>query len=140
MISTISIHWWFFIIENKDGGSNPEFPYQPQNFNLCGGIDYSLDAEQLEKVKALLPQRKENEIRIKVKAEEVMNSASVRMQCIIRLKVFQQKKWDEVAAHMGGKCTADSVRMEFQDIWKKNKVCSFCSHRSIYLCYYDIKQ
>ncbi len=107
------------IVHDKVSGSNPEFPYQPQSFNLSGVAEISLDDSELKKEKELLQQRRENARQIKIKAEEIMNRAPVRMQRIIRFKVFQEKSWDEVAILMGRKCTADSVRKEFERYLKE---------------------
>ena len=68
----------------------------------------------------LLEERKRNAKLIKVKAERVINKAPVRMQRIIRFRVMQGLTWDSVAIKMGGRCTKDSVRMEFQN-WMKEK-------------------
>lgn len=102
------------IVYDKVTGSNPDFPYQPQSFNLSGVVESSLGEKELKREGALLVQRKENARKIKVKAEEIINRAPIRMQRIIRYKIFQHMDWDEVAVQMGGKCTGESVRKEFQ--------------------------
>lgn len=102
------------IVNDKVSGSNPEFPYQPQSFSLSGAVEKSLNDKELEKEKRLLQQRKENARQIKIKAEEIINRAPVRMQRIIRFKVFQHMEWEEVAMQMGGNSTGESVRKEFQ--------------------------
>lgn len=105
------------IVQDKVRGSNPEFPYQPQSFNISGCVENTLNIDEEER---LLEERKLNAKRIKVKAERVINKAPVRMQRIIRFKVMQGLTWDEVAAKMKGNCTGDSARMEFQR-WMKEK-------------------
>ena len=105
------------IVQDKVTGSNPEFPYQPQSFNISGCIENTVNIDEEER---LLEERKLNAKRIKVKAERVINKAPVRMQRIIRFRVMQGLTWDEVAAKMKRKCTGDSARMEFQR-WMKEK-------------------
>lgn len=104
-------------VQDKVRGSNPEFPYQPQSFNISGCVESSANVDEEEK---LLEERKRNAKLIKVKAERVINKAPVRMQRIIRFKVMQGMTWDEVAAKMGGNCTGESARKEFQR-WMKEK-------------------
>lgn len=104
-------------VQDKVTGSNPEFPYQPQSFNISGCIESAVNIDEEER---LLEERKLNAKRIKVKAERVINKAPVRMQRIIRFKVMQGLTWDEVAVKMKGNCTGDSARMEFQR-WMKEK-------------------
>ena len=104
-------------VQDKVTGSNPEFPYQPQSFNISGCIESAVNIDEEER---LLEERKLNAKRIKVKAERVINKAPVRMQRIIRFKVMQELTWDEVAAKMKGNCTGESARKEFQR-WMKEK-------------------
>ena len=103
-------------VYDKVSGSNPEFPYQPQSFSVQGIVEEDLDDEE-EKI---LQERKLNAKRLKVRAEKAINAAPVRMQRIIRFKIMQDLEWNEVAEKMGGNCTGDSVRMEFQR-WMKEK-------------------
>lgn len=105
------------IVQDKVTGSNPEFPYQPQSFNISGCVENHVNVDEEEK---LLEERKRNAKLIKVKAERVINKAPVRMQRIIRFKVMQGLTWDEVAAKMKGNCTGESARKEFQR-WMKEK-------------------
>lgn len=103
-------------VYDKVRGSNPDFPYQPQSFSVQGIVEEGLDDEEEQ----ILQERKLNAKRLKVKAEKVINKAPVRMQRIIRFKIMQDLEWNEVAEKMGGNCTGDSVRMEFQR-WMKEK-------------------
>lgn len=103
-------------VYDKVRGSNPEFPYQPQSFSVQGIVEEDLDDEEEQ----ILQERKLNAKRLKVKAEKAINKAPVRMQRIIRFKIIQDLEWNEVAEKMGGNCTGDSVRMEFQR-WMKEK-------------------
>lgn len=102
-------------VHDRVKGSNPDFPYQPRNFRLYGTaaslVEYGASPER---EKELLRQRRENAERIKSQAEKVMAGASVRVQRIIRYKVFKGLTWEEVAVKMGGKATAESVRKEYE--------------------------
>ena len=42
-----------------------------------------------------------------------MNHIPQRMQRIIKYRVFEGMSWSQVAAKLGRKATADSVRMEY---------------------------
>ena len=100
---------------DKVKGSNPDFPYQTQSFKVSGMVETVIEyGASLEREKELLHQRKENAEKIKVNAEKVMADASVRVQRIIRYKIFEGLTWEEVAIKMGGKATAESVRKEYQ--------------------------
>jgi DNA-directed RNA polymerase specialized sigma24 family protein len=50
---------------------------------------------------------------LKVEVEQWMNHIPQRMQRIIKYKVFEGLSWSQVAAKLGRKATADSVRMEY---------------------------
>lgn len=63
----------------------------------------------------MLKFRKEDAEKIKLQVEAWMNTIPQRMQRIIRMKFFEEKTWGEVAARLGRKATADSVRMEFNN-------------------------
>lgn len=102
------------IVHDKVTGSNPEFPYQSKSFQVSGEIEYKIQGKQIEKENELLQKRKENARKIKVQAEEILNMAPARMQRIIRFKIFERKTWDEVAVQLGGKCTGESIRKEYQ--------------------------
>lgn len=106
-------------VHDKVYGSNPEFPYQKMSFPVSGVKAIRLDGLKLEKEKQLLQQRKEKAREIKLRAEEVMNSAPVRIQRIIKYKFFEGLSWEAVAHRMGRKATADSVRMEFNNFFKE---------------------
>lgn len=106
------------IVHDNVSGSNPEFPYQQKNFRISGMTETILDDKALEKEKKLLQQRRENARQIKIKAEEIINKAPVRIQRIIRYKYFDGLNWEQVAMNMGKKATGDSVRMEFNNYIK----------------------
>lgn len=55
------------IVQDKVTGSNPEFPYQPQSFNIYGCVENTVNIDEEER---LLEERKLNAKQIKVKASE----------------------------------------------------------------------
>lgn len=57
---------------------------------------------------------------LKIGVEEWMQDIPFRMQRIIRYKIFKDLTWEETAVLMGRKCTAGSVKMEFQRFMKEN--------------------
>lgn len=109
------------IVHDKVSGSNPEFPYQSMNFNVEGAVEISLDEKHLEKEKELLKQRKKRAEEIKLEVETWMNTIPLRMQRIIRYKIFERDSWERVAIKMGDNVTADSVRMEYYNFMRKQK-------------------
>lgn len=102
------------VIQTNVKGSNPDFPYQSQHFKIQGTTFTYAEDSQLRLEEDLLGQRKANAERIKCQVEEWMLTVPVRMQRIIRFRCFQRMNWEEVAVRMGGKATADSVKMEFR--------------------------
>ena len=72
------------------------------------------DANRLNFEKHILEMQKEDAEKIKKQVEEWMLTVPIRMQRIIRYKIFEEKTWDQVAIRMGRKATKDSVRMEFE--------------------------
>ncbi len=103
-------------VQDSVKGSMHEFPYAAQNFHI-EGLPYSFieHPSYLEKEEELLKFRKEDAEKIKLQVEAWMNTIPQRMQRIIRMKFFEGKTWGEVAARLGRKATADSVRMEFNN-------------------------
>ncbi|MDO4275890.1 MAG: RNA polymerase subunit sigma-70 [Eubacteriales bacterium] len=97
-------------VQDKVKGSNPEFPYQPMNFPVTGILESPILEDEEEK---LLQEMKINAKQIKIQAEKVINMAPMRMQRIIRYKVFEGLTWSQVAAKMGRNATEGSVKMEF---------------------------
>lgn len=95
-------------------GSSHEFPYTAQNFHV-EGLAYSLiqDPDEEERLEETLKERLRNAERIKKDVEAWMNTISMRMQRIIRYRIFEELAWSDVAIRMGRKATADGVRMEY---------------------------
>lgn len=108
------------IIQTNVKGSNPEFPYQEQHFKIQGMAFTYRDDSRLRREESLLDQRKARAEEIKTQVEQWMLTVPARMQRIIRFKYFQGMSWEEVAAQMGRKATADSVKMEFRRFMEQN--------------------
>lgn len=109
------------VVHDKVKGSNPEFPYQSMGFNLEGTVENYLDEKHLEEEKKLLKKRKKRAEEIKLEVETWMSTVPVRMQRIIRYKIFERDSWERVATRMGDNVTADSVRMEYYKFMRKQK-------------------
>ncbi|MCI9026335.1 MAG: RNA polymerase subunit sigma-70, partial [Dorea sp.] len=78
-----------------------------------------LDDSSLRMEEKLLEQRKESAEKIKRRVEEWMLTIPIRMQRIIRYKIFEERTWEQTAVKIGRKATGDSVRMEFNNFMKK---------------------
>ncbi len=105
-------------VYDKVRGSNPDFPYQIQSFSVTGIIETALDKSHLEKEEELLQQRIDGANQIKRKVESWMNTIPVRMQRIIRYRIFERLSWEEVAINMGRNSTENGVRKEFERFMK----------------------
>ena len=107
------------IVQTNVSGSNPEHPYNPQNFKIQGTTFTFREDSQLRMEEKLLEKRKADAEKIKTKVEEWMNTLPVRMQRIIRYKVFEGMTWQQVAKKIGRKATEESVKKEFQRFLKE---------------------
>lgn len=103
-------------VSDKVRGSNPEFPYNPQSFCVSGVDEHLIDYNR-EKI---LEEKLRTARRTRIAAEEIFNSAPLRIQRIIRLRVMQGLTWAEVSARMGGRTSENGVRMEFTRWLKEN--------------------
>ena len=101
------------VIQTNVSGSNPEFPYNPQHFKVEGTTFTYIDDSKLRFEEKLLEEHKARVEEIKLQVEQWMLTIPLRMQRIIRFRVFQKLSWEEVAVKMGRNATGDSVRMEF---------------------------
>lgn len=101
-------------------GSMSDFPYVAQNFHV-EGIAYSAieTPGNLEVEERLLEERKANAEKIKIQVEAWMNTIPLRMQRIIKYKIFEENTWGETALKIGRKATADSLKMEFRRFMEK---------------------
>lgn len=107
------------IVQDKVKGSNPDFPYEQRSFNLGGTVETLAEAGLLARERQILETQKKEAEELKLQVEEWMQEIPFRMQRIIRYKFFKELTWEEVATLMGRKCTAASVKMEFQRFMEK---------------------
>ena len=103
-------------VSDKVKGSNPDFPYNSQSFCIHG-----VDGDRIDRTREkVLEDKLRTARRIRIEAEEVFNSAPLRIQRIIRLRIMQRLPWSAVAARLGGRSTENGVRMEFTRWLKEN--------------------
>lgn len=95
--------------------SNPEFPYQPMTVHIEGvGTEASKRELRLHLKRQALEDQKENADQIRVAVEMWLPSVPLRMQRIIRARVFNGLTWEETARQMGRRATGESLRKEFE--------------------------
>lgn len=107
------------IVHDSVKGSMQDFPYAPTSFRLEGITYGPEDESNLDREREILEDRRAQAEHKRLEAEAIINQASARMQRIIRYRVMMDFPWEEVARRMGGRCTGDSARMEFQK-WLKD--------------------
>lgn len=107
------------VVKDSVKGSNPDFPYQPQSFHIEGNREEVKDKICLEYEEKLLKERKANAERIKLDVESWMNTIPMRMQRIIRLKIFEGMTWEDTAKKIGQNATEGSIKMEFQRFFQE---------------------
>ena len=100
-------------------GSSHEFPYTAQTFHI-EGLAYAVlqDPGEEDRLEEILRERLRNAERIKYDVEVWLNTIPMRMQRIIKYKIFEGLTWNQVAIRMGRKATADGVRMEYVNFMK----------------------
>ena len=106
-------------VQDKVRGSNPDWPYEERSFNIGGTTETVQDSSALAKERQILDEQRKIAMDLKLGVEEWMKEIPFRMQRIIKYKFFNRLSWEEVATLMGKKCTADGVRMEFNNFMKK---------------------
>ena len=115
----------------KVRGSMPDFPYLEQGINI-GGVQYSTrNEDQLMMEKQILDERRKAADAIRLQAEEIINRAPIRMQRIIRYKCVERLSWRETAKRMGGNCTEEGIRKEFERFLKSLSDLSGMSGKSV---------
>lgn len=79
-----------------------DFPFAPKSFRQ-EGIAYATVADpgQLDREELLLEERKAAAAQIKSQVEAWLNTIPVRMQRIIRYRIFEELSWRQVAMKMG---------------------------------------
>ena len=91
-------------------GSNPDFPYEERNFKITG-IDYETYNKKLNRLQKKLSRRvKELIDLVEETYEYIDNIDDSLIRQIISLRYINGLTWEQVAAHIGGNNTADSVR------------------------------
>lgn len=100
------------ITTDKVKGSSYDFPFRMISYTIHGIPDG--DDEKLKDQEHILEERKTAAEAIKLQVEEWMNTIPQRKQRIVRYKIFEKMTWEQVAARMGRKATADSIKKEFQ--------------------------
>lgn len=108
------------VIQTNVKGSNPSFPYQEQHFKVQGTTFTYQDDGNLRLEEKLLEQRKENAEKIKKQVEEWLLTIPIRMQRIIRYKIFEEMTWEQTAAKIGRKATGEGMRKEFERFMEEN--------------------
>ena len=100
-------------------GSSHEFPYTMQTYHL-DGLAYAvvMDPGEEDRLEEILRERLRNAERIKHDVEAWLNTIPMRMQRIIRYRIFEELPWAEVAARMGRKATPDGIRKEYENFMK----------------------
>ena len=107
------------IIQSNVKGSNPNFPYQEQHFRIAGTTFSYQDDKNLRLEEKLLEQRKENAENIKQQVEEWLLTVPIRMQRIIKYKIFEEMTWEQTASKIGRKATGEGIRKEFERFMEK---------------------
>lgn len=103
----------------KVKGSNPEFPYQECSFTVYGTEYGYEDDRQFRKKKEILEERRKKAESVKTQVEGWMNTIPMRMQRIIRYKIFEGLSWEETAAKISRKATGETIRKEFDKFLKQ---------------------
>ena len=71
------------------------------------------DPGELDRLEEVLVERLQTAERIKRDVEAWMNTIPMRMQRIIRYRIFEDLPWGQVAVRMGRRATEASVKMEY---------------------------
>ena len=95
-------------------GSSHEFPYTMQTYHL-DGLAYAvvMDPGEEDRLEEILRERLRNAERIKHDVEAWMNTIPMRMQRIIRYRIFEDLPWNQVAVRMGRRASEASIKMEY---------------------------
>lgn len=92
-------------------GSNPEWPYERRRFHI-EGIDVRGYEKRLRRLKCKLERRLEELMEKREEIEEYISTIPDSLiRQILSLRYINGLSWKQVAAHIGGGNTADSVRM-----------------------------
>lgn len=95
-------------------GSSHDFPYTMQTYRIEGLAYASMQEPGAEdRLEEVLKERLRNAARIKQDVEVWINTIPVRMQRLIRYRIFEGMTWEQVAIRMGRGATEASVKMEY---------------------------
>ncbi len=106
------------VVQTNVKGSSPDFPYIEQHFRIQGTTFTVKDDSHLRYEEKALAQRKARAEEVKRQVDEWLLTVPIRMQRIIRYRYLEGMTWEQVAARMGRRATADSVRMELNNFLK----------------------
>ena len=106
------------VVQTNVKGSSPDFPYIEQHFRIQGTTFTVKDDSHLRYEEKALAQRKARAEEVKHPVDEWLLTVPIRMQRIIRYRYLEGMTWEQVAARMGRRATADSVRMELNNFLK----------------------
>lgn len=106
------------IVTDKVKMSDYEFPFGQISYTIHGIPCDGQEQKKLDQQEALLKKRKAAAEVIKLQVEEWMETIPMRMQRIIRYKIFEGMTWKEVAEKMGRKNTENGIKKEFERFMK----------------------
>ena len=107
------------ILQDSVKGSMQEFPYAAQSYHIEGLAYATVQTPGLlDDEEELLEERRAAAAEIKVQVEVWLNTVPQRLQRIIRMKIFEEMTWAQVAVRMGRKATPDGIRKEFENFMK----------------------
>ena len=106
------------VVQTNVKGSSPDFPYIEQHFRIQGTTFTVKDDSHLRYEEKALAQRTARAEEVKHQVDEWLLTVPIRMQRIIRYRYLEGMTWEQVAARMGRRATADSVRMELNNFLK----------------------
>ena len=101
------------IVTDKVKMSDYDFPFGQISYTIYGIPYDDQDQGMLDRKERILEERKAAAEAIKLQVEEWLVTVPLRMQRIIRYKVFEGMTWEQVAARMGRKATGEGIRKEF---------------------------
>lgn len=98
------------IVTDKVRGSDPEYPYTEKSFYITG-FAHEEHSRKMKRLKERLQRRVDDLIDLVVEINEYIETIDDSLlRQIITLRHVNGLTWDQVAAHIGGGNTADSVR------------------------------
>ncbi len=103
---------------DKVKGSIKEFPYTERSFSISGKPDKTIVEKKIDSEYAILEERKKKAEEIKQQVQVIINSATPRMQRIIRYKYMENLTWKQISLKLHN-TTEEGVRKEFERFLKK---------------------